>query len=335
MGRKDERGSLIIEASLVLVFYIMAILSLLYLFFFLRLQTKSQFALSQALLSQSDHMTMKQVMTDQIGDLYCYVTDHNLPFEEDFWTGSSAEQSFLGFFSPMTPKGLFETRLSNLEVEMKYEEPFLIGRLSYDLSWPGLFARLKSIHVSQQAMTTVWAYSSQSAHYDTIKEKKDKDQKEKKSIWQESPITRGKYFAKKMRDQAGSMAVKPGKGFDIYHRNHHLDQIISMNIFSKSYSKGEGDEASQYILRDSEIRKKLASHASKAIQQLEKYPSLQLVDGRTISLREGMHLRLTVVVPIEGKKFKKKLEELGQSLYKEKGVAIEFYYEEEAFPDAS
>lgn len=156
-------------------------------------------------------------------------------------------------------KELFVKKLENLSPKQNFENLGVIGgkmgfnfnelkllesgneiniNLVYGFKLDRFGFITKKNKISQNFLVEAWINNKKSNNFD--------------SIWNETNFERGRYFANKTRNET-RYPIAPGQGFDYYESNTNtLVQVISLNIFNKTYSEKKEEI---YEVRDDFIKK--------------------------------------------------------------------------------
>lgn len=348
----EEDGVLTIEAALVLSAYLLVFISLSLFIYLLSIQSATHFALDQTALYIGDQIEFKEYMyknAETVGDFFAKNADKDsvIISRKDLDKFSDVEivaklkekidseyckRTFYSFL----PLGgsIIKNRMlcSDISVRMDDNGP-IIMELNYQLELPGVFRVGKKMNISQVAATGVWAekYNFEIKGNGNSDEDEEENEDNKIGIWQKSPFERGKIFVNSIRNSADDMAVKPGQGFDIYNKPNSLYEVVSLNIFSKSYSDGDGKNSASYKLKRENLKLKFSNYAKKEINNFRKYRKLTLENGEVVNVPDGVNLGLYIVVPEEAKMFDSEFKQICDEVIKDTGVSINIRYIEKAF----
>lgn len=150
------------------------------------------------------------------------------------------------------------------------------------------------------------------------------------SIWKDRPITRGKKFIARLRKKGKYINLKKGNFVDFYDKkSNQLIQVNSLNLFDKSYSKNEKDplKSEDYILDIKAIKKQLLKY-KKQLLGVDKNRNFILENGESLNL-DNPSYKLLIIVPLEAKTHKSKLEKIRKKLEDSKFI-LDYIYEEKA-----
>lgn len=148
-----------------------------------------------------------------------------------------------------------------------------------------------------------------------------------KSIWQEDNFTRGKYFAKYMRNNTHSLSLREGIGLDFYNpRENMVSQMFSMNLFSKMYSENISGE---YVLKEENLKKQIVDYCRQMEENiLNSKGEFTLSDGQKVKAKTNLNKEIIIVIPREASRFHQ-LRTLLES-YVKTGYRVKLVYKDEA-----
>jgi hypothetical protein len=158
-----------------------------------------------------------------------------------------------------------------------------------------------------------------------------KDNERADSKWLLPAFERGKAWADEIREENRDCAVKGGKGITLY-KSGRYSSVHSINIFSASYSEchtSKGD----YIIKEKAVKKVFNEYASRLLKNIDEYSGkLQYENGIRIP-EHGMKksAELIIIVPAEAEIMKKSLEKIAGEILREKGVLVTLEYREKFF----
>lgn len=144
----------------------------------------------------------------------------------------------------------------------------------------------KTIQISQRAKTTAWLpydYGGQT------------DSDSRGSIWFESPLVRGKYFVRLIKDEQLRYAVAGGQGIDLYDESSGLVSVIySMNLFASSYSE------SDFVPLRENIISQIEEYAIDLEEFIEKLTgTMSMEDGSVVPVKDSLKKQMILIVPEE------------------------------------
>lgn len=355
----SDTGSMTIEAALALSIFLFLCMVFLYFIQALRIQLITQHALDQACLEASSHISHFELVTKQV-DKYEEVIDEIFTGKLAEYKNFSREEvdlakneisslvSTLGVdrtFGALYVSSIFDNYVygensgfqglidkglvSNMAWSTRTEEDMLYLELSYSMKQPFLSQVFPPLYVEQKSATGLWHLPGvEKLAFD--EGTSDDEDASQRSIWQETPFERGRYFADSFRESRHGYAIETGKGFDMYEEPNTLTEVFSLNIFSKSYASGQGVDPGAYELKKSPIKSQIKSRVRKMIENYEKHDYYDLEDGRRLDKKDGMDLKLLMVLPEEAKAKESIIEEICKELESEYGVEIEIIYREKA-----
>lgn len=317
----DNKGSATIEASLVLIIFIMGYLILHSLSINLLVESITRKALFETGMDLSNYIqfvdTLEEVhniKTSEI-DLKDYeeliiksITSNN-SFIKDLFTlvkkdlRSEVQKKSYKFII----KKIFSEKISSIKSDVNYNnlgvENGIDGinisdikilensnslqlEINYDFKIDklGLFSYRNN--VNQSVNIGSWA-------------REDKNTPDKfSSIWDKSNFFRGKYFANEFREKYPGIVIKKGSGVDLYDVNNNtIIQIYSLNIFDKTYSEKTEDG---YILKE-DFNKTIKSYYKKLLFNINNMNNTFVSeDGRNFEINKPIE-KLVIILPEEAK----------------------------------
>lgn len=334
-----EGGSITVEGALSLSIFILAMVSWALVIQLVRLQSLSHHALDQAVLDLSETLTIQDFSQRPANEIKRYLTAHpglgkgmDLGLREDLGDLSQDlvfRHRFFHYLGKAKPSFDERTQGVRLSVDLDMEGEIVTGNLAYSLKLPAIFKKLGPFPIKQTSQTGIWLVYGEGGGGPGSEEGEDGA---KATIWQESPFTRGKIFLDRARHSGRGRAIKPGRGFDLYHGTS-LEEIVSLNLFSPSYSKGAGLDPGAYELNQADIQRTLLRYMKKELSDAGAYEKVETEDGGLI-ITGNKQLVLRVILPEEGEIFRKDLEALAKPLEEELGVGVQFNFLEKALvPD--
>lgn len=189
--------------------------------------------------------------------------------------------------------------------------------------------------IQQTASTAAWV---------TGTKLKDVAQKSNDSLWNSANSPRGMTFVDLVKNDTPTIAVKGGKGVDLYDQyTNTFTSIHSLNVFQTSYSTYQAatddpnKQTENYILKDTKIQSAIKSHAMKLVNNVDKIKStdmLTMQDGRTCQPADEnvqhRELKIIMVVPSEAMAYSGTLNEIAEAVKNDTGVEVSFTYRQNA-----
>lgn len=332
--RYEEKGSMTVEAALAFSVFFFLLFSWILLLPVLRFESRTRHALQQTALAFSDYSSAAFALSGAV-EADAVWKEHVsgkalLPFTgmarlgESFFEQSTVEALFSDFYTENAAMTWIKMHDKTWRVDLDTDEGMVTLHLQYEMELPGLLHIFPRQHVEQTAMTGIWFVPGRRGE---ISENRRMDET---SVWKLSPWERGRIFASQWREQSG-VAFAPGRGFDRY-SGGVLEEVVSLNPFSKGYAEGKGEKAENYTIREEAVFHALQKQTAKIRRDYEKNETLKLVDGSEIPRPEGAPLRLIVIVPEEAERFQGQFTNLGARLSEQTDVELRFLYREQAFP---
>lgn len=315
--RRCERGVLSVEAAAVLTIYILAMSAWLFLLNVVRISFLSQQALDSMTDNLAHHITLIYGLDAQSA------AERLRPILQN----TLLAQRFSRFYSPAISGSDSCDRSFTLDI--RSADHLLSVSAQTRIELPGLLRSMGPITLDQQAVTGLW-------HRDDAidpAERKGAEQAREMfdSIWNRGNFERGRCFMEKYRRSDASngvTALKPGRHFDLYRLDGTLMKLESLDIFSRSYTEGEGDSAAGYHLRQDALKQHLERQVRAMRHQFEAGTSWQCEGGREIEKRPDMPLELVLILPEEAIRFDAQIEAL---LPDEPGIRVIRRYDQKKF----
>lgn len=335
----SEEGILTIEAALAMGVFLIAFLSWILILQLIKIQAITQESLDQTVLSYSDRISFNEFLgkempgmkeffkekkivekqglkdldfnallqeTLEISDVNAIYLDYIYGGKRESWKADPWNK-WIG--------------ASQIQKEINNEKGSLTLKLNYSLKLPGVLSSLGPIDISQNSTAGLWLFEK----IDSSLEENERED----SLWDHSPFKRGEIFVQKMKEKSLAKLVIPGQVFDYISVEDSPTAIYSMNVFSPSYSRGEGLDSDQYQLKEKEITNKISSYVRKVKKAQLDYPILQMEDGSMEAI-SGKNLHILMIFPEEAKAFEKQLILLCQEIENAEGVSINFHFEDKA-----
>lgn len=328
-----------VEASLMMGLVVIFMTSWILLLHLQHIQVRTQQALDQAVMGLADRISMQERLGQAGKKVEAFLTQKG-PKLKDLAPLNPADQQLLQQSSrTWIASLLFERALAGkqglsrsitawcgpfrLQASMEEDENLLSLTLSYDLRLPGPLSFLGPKEVIQNTKTGLWLLTDSDLSGRIAEGEKDK--KRASSIWQESNFSRGKKFVAKYKGER-SHSIAPGQGIDFINERGEAVELYSLNLFSASYTQGSGQEASGYQLKEQAVEKKLAFYLTGLLQHLAEQGPLKGENGQ--NLARPQQGRLLIILPEEASYFAPSLEQIARKLGQEKGIPIEFRYDQ-------
>ncbi len=339
----QERGSLTIEAALICGIVIIACFSWIFLFTVWETEANMQEVLDQSALTLADKISWQENMWKEVSGNINLINADGLSragkailpdsMKEDInkmMVDYGAEKIFYSYLKKEGGGKEVDSGPTNISLECRIDDDNdnLTLVLDYDIELWGLLKFLGPLSIRQNAKTGIWLLTD-----DPIGpvggEDKDKDDNKENSIWQETAFKRGKEFVKKYKG-AQYKRVKSGQRVDYLDENSSAVAIYSLNIFSKSYSTGRGDQAQDYKINEDSFKKRISHYVNDLRKQLDKDGDLIMEGGRTI--KRPTSGKLLMILPEEAAAFKSDLERMTNQVSKA-GIGVEYRFDQKALID--
>lgn len=340
----DHKGSLTLEATLIISIVMIFSFSWILLFRIWQVQEKSMESLDQAALTLSDIISWQEGIGKDINNKLIPDLGKNLSrkgkniitsdlkkairnLADDF----AARKVFLSFFMPNSndKKGSVTDKLTtniNVNCLIDDENDSLKLLLEYDLELPGVLRPLGPLTIKQNSQTGIWLFTDDPiGQYGQIDEKKDSDNRIK-TIWQNSSFDRGREFVKRYKGKK-YIRVKSGQRIDYIDGKGKGVAIYSLNIFSTTYSKGKGFDARNYEIKEENYIKKIKQYISDLKKQLGKEEDIVIESDKKVKRpKQG---KLLIILPEEASFFEDQLNIINKKV-DDHIVTIEYIYDEKA-----
>lgn len=337
-----ENGSLTVEAALISGIVLIALLSWIYLFSVWETEANMQEILDQSALTLADKISWQENMWKEVSGNINLINSNELSragkavltesMKEDInkmMADYGAEKIFYSYLNEAGGQKGQETNsgLSNISLECRIDDDNdnLTLVLNYDIELWGVLKFLGPLSIRQNSKTGIWILTDKPIGVFGGEDDDSKDDKEK-SIWHETAFKRGKEFVKKYKGSQ-YMRVKSGQRIDYIDENSRAIAIYSLNIFSKSYSSGQGFEAQNYSINEDSLKKKLSYYLNDLGKQLNKDGDLIMEGGR--SVKRPKQGKLLMVLPEEAEIYKSQIESLARQVSKP-GLDIDFRFDQKA-----
>ena len=342
MKKSSSRGSLTVEAAFTLSFFLLAMISWILLFIPYQVQSMAQHALDQSCLALADKISLSHTLSGKEGGLSRFAEALNkkkmtLPVPEflremggNFVLELAGKQEFRHYFGSgkALPQTMHQVEYS---VHVDDDRDILQAELSYFLDLPGILKPLGPLTVHQGATAGLWLLTDEPVFGRNAEQ--DQKKEEKNSVWKEPPFTRGRILVERFRQRSGAIRLQKGQIADLYYADGTLEALLSLNLFSSTYSTGSGGQAASYTLQKDAVLHTLSAQAKRLKRAAAKRSDWVKEDGAPLSLVPKA-MRLQIIVPEEASHFSAELASLGKRIEQEEGVSITYTYEENAlFPE--
>lgn len=340
MKLRGEKGSLTIEASLIMGLMIIFITSWILILHLFKIQAYTQHALDQAVLNLSDEISMVHSLRDGINKIGNYLRDtvdlrpsgplndrEKESLEEMTLTGSTYlafQEELKGGRKRLSPAIDQWIEEPILETSIDDEHDLIQVNLTYEMKLPGPLKLFGPKIVHQNAGTGIWVFTDDPILGVWNNSEEDRKKKEE-SIWKESNFSRGRKFAEKYRKQSDK-PLPPGHGIDFIDKEGKGVAVFSFNIFSDHYSQGEGRDPAAYQVKDEAFIQKIRSYIRKTKKDIQKFNASREDIGE---VKAGA---IILVLPEEAEVLSDDLHALTRKLEKEEGLSIVFVFDQKAFP---
>lgn len=356
-----EKGSLTIEAALGLFVFILVTFAWISILQLLRIQSMVYHALDQVTLEVASQITFADALGNQADELETVLGHAGFQKatqdKEDNWIG--IDKTLSAITNIVNPTSAYLTHLLfnylegeetnfgvvmdrnqltgiNWTLDVDTNSQMLNLDLRYELALPVNLGDWTSLQIRQESATGLWKLpQTDIALTDNQDDESNEDDSNGASIWDASSFDRGRYFASIYRDSAKGQAVKTGKGFDVYYPPDRLEEVFSLQIFSKTYATGEGSDPKAYTLKIPGLERALINRINKMKDNYQKHDQIELTTGELIPLHSDMSLGLHIIVPEEATLFKNELDQIIRKLEKEQGINLEISYREKKFKEGS
>lgn len=343
-GQDLESGLLTVEATLALSFFCLAMLSWILLIHSLEIISISKHALDQAALEMSDRISFFHTLKDgdKLGDFFPKLEKQK---EEDLAGKLDSEVTHFGmefssrrlYLKNFAHGGPLPKAISHFDLtsDVDDERDRLHLTLRYQLDLPGILRPLGPLDLVQETTAGLWLLTEEPVKLgleeggEGREEDKDKDKDSEESVWAKPPFTRGRILVERLRQRSPGRRVKKGQVFDLLYGDGSAQALYSIHLFSSSYSRGQGEEASKYQLKKEALHKLFRAKAKDLKKRLGEKNSLLLENG-SMAASNGK-VRLGIILPLEAQAFTKDLDALARQLAQEEGVRLDFYFEEKAW----
>lgn len=335
MKHSLSEGSLTLEAAFTLCFFLLAMLSWILLFVPFQVQSMTQHALDQSCLALADKISLTHTLTGKESGLSRFVEAAakkkiNISIPEimreiggNMALDISGEREFRHYFG--SGKGFPKTmKQVDYSLHLDDDRDYLQADLSYLLELPGILKPLGPLFVHQASTAGLWLLTDKPVFGGD-----EQDDKEEESVWKKPPFMRGKILVERFRQQAKAIQLQKGQIADLFYADGTVEAIISLNLFSPTYSSGSGGSAEKYALKEEAILHALRSQAKKVKRAAEKQENWTKADGTSFSCSPRA-VRLQVILPEEASYFSASLIGLTKRIQQEEGVSISNTYEEKA-----
>ncbi|MDD7543609.1 MAG: pilus assembly protein [Peptoniphilaceae bacterium] len=333
-----ESGAITIEAALVLGIFILIMVSWMLIQGLLKIQSMSRYALTQSVLAYADHLSLQNAV--ELGKISRLRSSPKSPL---FLQGNSFDldvlsqkaegkgenfaadrlfQYYFGKSGMSADRGLEKLKERRLTI-FRRGDNILEADLTYRLELPGVFRFLKPIEVHQYAVTGIWLINRNQE--DQVGETGDNGEA---SIWHLPPFTRGRKLVEQRRRNTDASVFQKGQGIDLLLPDRSVESVFSLNLFSKSYSSGQGDRAENYQLNYDGIRKQMLLYAREQEKNLRR-ESFLLENGTSVK-NDFSSRRVLLILPEEAKAFEVELAGLARDLGNSTGAQFLFQYTEKA-----
>lgn len=351
---KNGTGSVSIEATIALSFYIFSFIILISFSTIARVETITQNALDQTAKDISKYIyaletfvNMESGQEEFINDLVKYADFENSISSQTDGTNSESNMPTIPVNS-ITPSEIAEMITYELMekylVEATNEETLqsaleslgitggidlndstyledgqtvnLVAIYTIESPLPNFFDR--DITVKQSAKTAAWIGDVSNTQGNV------------ESIWDLPSMQRGQMLLDEFRASNPTTAVIPGIGVDFYD-GQTMTFMFSMNIFDDSY--GEGDYLSgTYVLNHEAISMQLEGYIVESIETTQNIGSeIEMMDGSIVNVTQPIYVEIQMVVPEEAANYATELNEISDALEMEYGVNVTWVYHEKAF----
>ncbi len=335
-----ENGALTVEAALISGIVLIACLSWIFLFSVWETQSNMQEILDQSALTLADKISWQENLWKEVSGNINLINSEGLSRAGKEILPESMKEDINNMMANYGAQKVFDTylkngpvgkggnsRLSNISLECKIDDDNdnLTLVLDYDIELWGLLKFLGPLSIRQNSKTGIWLLTDDPIGLGSG-EGEDKEDNSKNSIWQETAFKRGREFVKKYKG-AQYKRVKSGQRIDYIDGNGSAVAIYSLNIFSKSYSTGEGYKAQEYKINEDAFKKKLGHYINDFRKQLDKEGDLIMDGGRTVKRPKSG--KLLMILPEEAAIFKGDLERMTNQVDKI-GVGVEYRFDQKA-----
>lgn len=333
----SEEGLLTVEAALALGFFLFAFLSWILILQVIRVQAKTQESLDQTVLAYSDRLSFRACLGKNLPGLDRFFQKKG---EKEGPNPLDIEQAVKEAMDQADIRLIYKNFLdggkekissqasqnhwigeSKIEKELCPEQNRVTLKLHYSLKLPGVLKQLGPVEIAQNASAGLWILGD-----DWIEEE---DKESEPSIWTLPPFQRGSRFAQSEREKHPENILLKGQVFDYISDEGNPTAIYSINLFTPTYTSGEGTDPAQYTIKENPILSKLRSYARAVKKAQEDYPQVKMEDGTTRLIREKKP-KIHLVLPEEGKIFESQLILLIQQIRNEEDILLDLVFEDRA-----
>lgn len=316
MKKSANRGSITIEASLVLTIFIIFFVILHSISLSIMFESVTRKALFETGISISTYSQMidildnsKKIKTEKI-DTKKYIDllkegfdDSNLIDLIKLAKDDGINLSKNAIIKNMISK-IFRNRLNNY-IKIKNFEKFGIkdGLQGFNFKNISILESDNIIELELEYSFNLDKYNFFN-HSNKVNQKilinawTDNQAENNKSIWNKSNFVRGRYFADLLRNKG--IGIKPGYGVDIFNNDTNtLIQVFSLNIFNKSYSTKTGEK---YRIKEEFLNqiKIYYKELKKNVSRLKN--PLKTLDGNNINIKNP-NSKLLIILPLETEEY--------------------------------
>lgn len=335
-----SRGSLTLEAAFTLSFFLLAMISWILLFIPYQVQSMTQHALDQSCLALADKISLTHTLTGKEGGLSRFAKaltkkKISLPIPEmlremggNLALDIGGEQALHNYFGRGTG---FLPAMQQVEYDVHLDDDrdLLCANLTYLLDLPGLLKPLGPLNIHQSSTSGVWLLTDDPVFGRNDHDEEDSNKKESDSVWKKPPFTRGRILVDRYRKKSTAIKLQKGQIADLFYADGTAEAIVSLNLFSSTYSKGSGTEAENYHVQKEAVYHALVKQAKRLRRAMDEHRTWKQEDGSSLD-KSPSALRLRVIVPEEANHFAALLTELSSRLSSEDGVSVSYAYEEKA-----
>lgn len=335
---KSDRGSVSIEASLVLFTFLLGFLAVNFMALNALVETRTKLLLDNACVDLNNYIYFNdrlKIVDEQKADEYIdKLLDKNkieiegvegrtirnnpvtLRLKIKVLMGKYLERPLDEFFNDLgiSRMSFLRSRVlddnKNIEVVMEYD-------LDYQLF--SLFRRKR--HLVQVCHLVT--------HRPLLEKDQEDEKGQEKSMWQESNFTRGKYYVNEIRQENKGQICKTGQKIDLYDESGQtLTEIFSVNLFTSSYSSLDNGS---YRLKEDYVKKFLEDKALKLYDDIEDLKgSIEMEEGTIKKLSGRESRQIILVVPEEAVEFAKELDLIRRDILKKNNTKIILKYRDKA-----
>lgn len=338
MHRSFSKGSLTLEAAFTLSFFLLAMISWILLFIPYQVQSMAQHALDQSCLALADKISLTHTLAGKEGGLTRFaealtIKKINIPIPEalremggNLALDIGGRQEFRHFFG--SGKGLPRTmHRVDYSIHLDDDRDLLYADLSYLLDLPGLLKPLGPLVVHQASTAGLWLLTDEPVFGQN--EENDEEKEKEDSVWKKPPFTRGRILVERFCQQSPAEKLKKGQIADLFYVDGTVEAILSLNLFSATYSSGTGMVATNYTVQEEAVLHALVAQAKRLKKAANGRSDWISEDGTSFS-RIPSGMRLKVILPEEANRFSAQLTALAKRIEREEGVSVSYAYEEKA-----